>query len=85
MKIRAEISADVRTFVPIQPEPTQAVINRGRSFFGVARFIGVFDAQNKCAAVMPREKPVEKRRARAADVQITSRRWSKTNTNSGDS
>ena len=83
LKIRAEITANMRTFVPVQPEPMQAVINRGRSFLGVARFIRILDAENKCPAVMAREEPVEKRRARAADMQVTSRRWSKTNTNSG--
>ena len=48
----------------------QPVVNCGGSFFGVARFVGVFDAQNECAAVMPREEPVEERGARAADVEV---------------
>ena len=83
LKIRPEITANMRTFIPDQPEPVQPVINRGRSFLCIARFIRILDAQNKRPAVMAREEPVEKRRARAADVQITSRRWSETNTNSG--
>jgi len=31
--------------------------------------VGVFDAQPKCAAVMPREEPVEERRTGAADMK----------------
>ena len=73
----------MRAFVPIQPEPMQAVVNRRGSFLRVARFVGIFDAQNKCAAVMPREEPVEERRARAADVQIAGRRWSETDADVG--
>jgi len=44
----------------------------------MARPVGVFNAQNEFAAVMPRKEPVEKRRARAADVEIASRRVSET-------
>src|SRR4029453_4409410 len=36
--------------------------------------IGVFNSQNKFPAVMPRKQPVEKRRARPANMQIAGRR-----------
>ena len=51
LEIRTEISADLRTFVPVEPEPAQPVVDRGRSFGRVARFVGILDAQDKCAAV----------------------------------
>src|SRR5437763_15352624 len=45
-ELRAKSSPDVRTFVPINPEPFEALIDRGRSFFGVAFGVGVFDSQD---------------------------------------
>ena len=64
-----------------EPEPAQSIVDRRGRFFGVAGFVGVLDAQDKRAAVMPREEPVEERRARAADVQITGGRRSKADAN----
>ena len=46
LKIRTEIPADVRTFIPTNSEPFKSLINRGRGFFGIAFEIGVFDSQN---------------------------------------
>src|SRR5205085_6755483 len=83
LKIRTEISANVRTFVPIQSEPIQAVINCGGGFLGVALGISVLDSQHKFATVMANKEPIEQRCARAANVQKAGRRRSKTNTNFG--
>ena len=77
LKIRAEISADVRAFVPIQPEPAQAFINGRRGFLGVALGVGVLDAQDQRAAVMPAKSQLNKRGARAADMQVTGGRRGK--------
>src|SRR4030095_11633611 len=70
LQIRAEISADMRTFVPIEAEPLQTLVNRCGGFFSVASPVGVLDAQNEFAAVMPGEEPIEQCGARAADMQI---------------
>ena len=83
LKIGAEIAARVRTFIPIESEPVQSIVNGARGFLGVARAIGVLDPQHQCAAGVLREKPVEQRGARAADVKIASRRWSKADANGG--
>src|SRR5438876_12378477 len=56
LQVRSEISAHMRTFVPIETEPLQSFTNSGHAFLGVARPVGVFDAQNEFAAVMPRKK-----------------------------
>ena len=53
----------------------QAVVNGGGGFLGVARFVGVFDAQNKFAAVMSREEPVEQ--APCARRRCGGSRWAK--------
>ena len=50
-------------------------------FFGIAGTIGVFDSQNELAFVVAREKPVEQSGPSAADVEITSRRRSKSDPN----
>src|SRR5205085_3020985 len=79
LKIGPEISADVRPFIPIQPEPSQSFINGRRGLFGVAGAIGIFHSQHKCPTVMPSEKPVKERGSRPADVQIS--RWRRGETN----
>ena len=70
LKVRPVGSADVRPFVPVEPEPPQAVEDAfdhlARRAFGV----GIFDAQDEHTAVAAREKPVEERGSGAADVQI---------------
>src|SRR5438105_6602432 len=78
LEIRAEISARFRPFVPLQPEPTQSVVNRARRFLGVSGAVGVFDPQNESAAGVLRMQPVEQRRPRTADVEVSRRRWSET-------
>src|SRR5205807_2983818 len=80
LEIRAEISSRFRTFVPFQPEPAQPVVNRARRFLGISGAVGVFDSQNKSAAGVLRVQPVEKGRPRTADMQVSRRRWSETNT-----
>ena len=77
LQIGSEISSDMRAFVPIEAEPLQSFVNCRHGFFGVARPVGVFDAQNEFAAVMSCKKPIEKRSARPANVQITGRRGGK--------
>ncbi len=83
LEIRSEISADLRAFVPIDPEPAQAVVDRSGCFLGVAGLVSVLDAENESAAVMAGEEPVKKCGARPADVQKTGRRGSETNADVG--
>src|SRR5205814_2036691 len=83
LQIRSEISAHMRTFIPIEAEPAQSFINRGGCFFGIARSISVLDAQNEFAVVVSREEPIEKGRTCAADVEIASGRGGKTDADFG--
>jgi hypothetical protein len=73
LQIRSEISSDMGAFIPIEFEPAQSFVNRGSCFLGVARFVRVFDAQNKFAAMMSGEKPVKECGTGPADVEITGR------------
>src|SRR5438046_2105829 len=83
LQIWSEISAHMRTFIPIEAEPAQSFINRGGGFFSIARSIGVLDAQNEFAVVMSREEPIEKGRTRAADVEIAGGRGDEADTDFG--
>ena len=80
LEIRAEVAAHFRTFIPIKFEPAQSVVNCLRGFGRVPRPVSVLDPQNQRAAGVFRVEPVEERRPRAADVEITGGRWGKANT-----
>ena len=84
LKVRAVGSVDVRALVPIQPEPPKAVEN---AFDHVGRGsldVGVLDSQDEHAAGPPGEQPVEERRPRAADVQISGGRRGESNADQRD-
>ena len=71
LKVRRVRSADVRSFVPIEPEPAQPVEDAGHHFPRRPAGIGVFDAQHERPAMTPGVEPVEERGAGAADVQVS--------------
>ena len=74
LEIRRVRAADVGPFVPVEPQPAQAVDDAGDHLPRRSLGVGVLDAQHEGAAVPPREQPVEQRRARAADVKVAGRR-----------
>src|SRR6185436_18082652 len=55
--------------VVIEPQPPHAVEYRLHRRLGRALPVGVFDAQDESAAVLPRVGPAEERRACASNVQ----------------
>ena len=83
LKVRSEVPTGLRSFIPIESEPVQPIVNGLCGFARVARPIGVFDPQNQRAARVFGVEPIKQRGASAADVEITGRRWSETDTNSG--
>ncbi len=58
----------VGAFVPVQPQPFHGFDDFLDGFLRGAGEIRVLDAEDEPAAVVPREQPVEQRRAHAADV-----------------
>ena len=72
---------EIRPLVPIQPQPAQAIEHRLDQLGAGAVGVSVFDAQDKDAALIAGEEPVEERRARAADVQEAGGRRRKPNPN----
>jgi hypothetical protein len=55
--------------VPIEPEPFQAIENGRDRRLGRSLAVGVLDAQQHLAAVLPGVEPVEQRGAAAPDVE----------------
>ena len=76
--IRRMRAADFGAFVPIDPQPAEAVQDRGQRRLDIPLLIGVVDPQQELPAMPPGKQPTEQRRAHAADVQISGRTGSKT-------
>ena len=66
---RPELRLVIFVAVPVEAEPPHPVEDGVDRLLGGARLVGVLDAQEELAAVMPREQPVEERRPRPADMQ----------------
>ena len=81
LKIGAKITTDFRALIPVDPQPAQSIKDRLTSRFGVARFVGVLNAEDEFAAAIPRIEPVEQGSAGTADVEVTGWGWGKTNAN----
>jgi len=55
-------------FIPIEPEPGQAVLNYPGVFVGGAFSVGILDSQQESAADLSSEEPVKKRRSRSTHM-----------------
>mgnify|MGYP003694725645 CR=1 FL=1 len=64
-------AADVGPFVPVEPEPAQVLEDALLGLLRRTLGVGVLDAEDERAVVPAREQPVEERRARVADVELT--------------
>ena len=71
LEVRRMGPPHVRPLVPIEPEPAEAVHDSFHHLPGRPLGVGILDAQHECAAETPGVEPVEERRARAADVEIS--------------
>ena len=80
LEIRTGIAAHFGSFVPREPQPLHRVQDDVDVFFRGTLGIGVLDAQNEIAAHGARERPIEDRGARSADVKAP--RWRGRETNS---
>ena len=59
------------TFIPIETQPAKSP-QYGLGMLGVGSVaIGILDAENEYASVVPREQPVEESGAGAADVKVS--------------
>jgi hypothetical protein len=70
---REPLHLEHRALVPVEAQPLQAVEDRVDRLLRRALEVGVFDPQDESAAVAPRVRPGEERRASAADVQRAGR------------
>jgi hypothetical protein len=60
-----------RLSVPVQPQPTETVVDGLDGPVRGSRPVGVLDAEKELSAMVPGEKPVEKSRAGTAEVKET--------------
>ncbi len=67
--------------VPVDPQPSEAVVNRRHQLRAAPIGIGVFDAQHHHPSGVPSVEPVEQRRTGTADVQVAGGSGRETNTN----
>src|SRR5690606_29679526 len=63
------VAALAGSFVPLQAQPAQAVVDDVEELLAVALLVGVLDAQDERAAGVAGVEPVEQRGAGAADVK----------------
>ena len=66
---RRALALEYRCVVPIETQPVEPGKDRVDRFRGRARLVGILDAQQRLAAMVAGEQPVEHRGARAADMQ----------------
>lgn len=59
-----------RSFIPIEPEPTESFQNWFERGFNIALLVGIVDPQDELAAVFTSEQPVEQSGANSTDVKI---------------
>ena len=75
-------TANFRPFIPVDPHPAKPVEDFLDGVVDMPFLVGVVDSQEKLAAVMPGQQPVEECCPDSADVQETGRTGSKSGTNS---
>ena len=74
-------TSDVGSLVPIETEPPKVAEDHLLRLESGAGLIGVFHSHDERAAMVAGKEPVENRRARTADVEMTGGRRSETNAN----
>ena len=73
LEVGTEVASHAGALVPVEPEPSHAVEDAVDHLGGRALDVGVLDAEDERAAVVPGEEPVEEGGAGAADVEVAGR------------
>ena len=73
LNIRSVIAADVRSFVPVHPNPFECGINDIRSALNIAFLVGIFNTEDKISARCLGYQILIERRSQVADVHISGR------------
>ena len=81
---RFELRLEPGLAIASDPEPRQAVEDRIDRWLGRALGVGILDAQQISAAVVPGEQPVEQCRTRSADMEVAGRRGGEAGHHAGD-
>ena len=72
LEVRSVWSADFGPFVPVKSQPPEGVQDGRQCGVDIPLLVGVVDAEDELAAVVPRPEPVEQGGAHAADVHVAS-------------
>ena len=78
LAVRGVRAADLGALVPVQTEPAHRVEQLVVRLLGVAGRVGVLDAEDQGAAVVPGEGPVEQGGADQTHVGVAGRRGTET-------
>ena len=70
--VRAVVPADVRTFIPVDPQPVQVFDLRFSPAFNVSGGVSVFDSQNQSPLVVTCKQIVKQSSTRVTNVQVAS-------------
>ena len=71
LAIGAMRAADIRAFIPAEPQPAQRIEDLHLGFGGRAHLIGILDPQQKLAAMLLGKAIVDQRDIGSADMRIT--------------
>src|SRR5262249_48460425 len=83
LEVRPVGPAHARAFVPVEAEPAHRVEDRLHAVLRAALAIGVFDAQDELATLLPGPEPVVQGAAGSPDVQVAGGRRRESNADLG--
>jgi len=69
LDVRAIVAADLRSLIPVQTHPSQATKNRLDSAFNPTGDVGIFNADDEAAAVVPGKEPGKESGPHIADMR----------------
>jgi hypothetical protein len=69
LTVRAIRPSDVGTFLPVEAQPSEILIDRLFMFTSRTFLIRIFDSKDVCTVVLLREEPREQTSARISDME----------------
>jgi hypothetical protein len=71
--IGAKRTSLVWTFIPVQSEPVQAIINHLASLFGIPLLVGILNSQYECPTMLAGVEPIKKGGPGSPYVKVSGR------------
>jgi poly(3-hydroxybutyrate) depolymerase len=67
--------ADLRTFVPVETQPSEPVEDRLQRRIDISGLVGIVDTENELTGMVPGEQPVKQGCPDTTDVKVSGRAW----------